>query len=323
MTLFFRHNKYTSFQRQLNLYGFLRIACGRDSGSYYHEYFLKGKPYLCDMIVMTKVKGTSIRAAGNPDTEPDFYSMPFVDGNLLLSSTDKVYNDTKKNRLDKNNVSISSESNLTQAQVPSSIIGDSLISNLGGTHISSTYQPQNPSNMSDESCSFAHNNNNPNMNSSFNGYQDAASSVDIHGIHQPTIHGPYNNSIERYMAESVSNSLQPLTQLHGQQYLMPPYNHLGHQNLSVYPYARSMSSYSGLNEGNSFEPSSQLYTPNNINETHQRYGNDFNALYPGPLNAIQNSPPFVEGQTSRQVNASLYETNNQHSGNDSNNYQSI
>ena len=39
---YFRHNKITSFQRQLNLYGYLRIQKGEDSGAYGHPKFIRG-----------------------------------------------------------------------------------------------------------------------------------------------------------------------------------------------------------------------------------------------------------------------------------------
>lgn len=35
-----------SFVRQLNLYGFIKIKSGPDTGGYYHELFLKGRPEL-------------------------------------------------------------------------------------------------------------------------------------------------------------------------------------------------------------------------------------------------------------------------------------
>lgn len=74
---FFHQNKYASFQRQLNLYGFSRITRkGADRGSYYHEYFLRGKKFLCNNINRYKVKGTGARRSSNPDAEPDFYNMP-------------------------------------------------------------------------------------------------------------------------------------------------------------------------------------------------------------------------------------------------------
>mmetsp|Transcript_16927 Transcript_16927/g.25129 ORF Transcript_16927/g.25129 Transcript_16927/m.25129 type:complete len:420 (-) Transcript_16927:201-1460(-) len=81
MPMFFKQTKWTSFQRQLNLYGFQRLTRGLDAGTYYHEMFLRGqcRYFLCHCIVRQKVKGTGIKAASNPETEPDFYKMPFVD----------------------------------------------------------------------------------------------------------------------------------------------------------------------------------------------------------------------------------------------------
>uniref|UniRef100_A0A6U5DK71 HSF-type DNA-binding domain-containing protein n=1 Tax=Corethron hystrix TaxID=216773 RepID=A0A6U5DK71_9STRA len=56
----FKQSKLTSFQRQLNLYGFSRITVGRDAGAYFHPLFLRGYPGLCIGIFRTKVKGTGI-----------------------------------------------------------------------------------------------------------------------------------------------------------------------------------------------------------------------------------------------------------------------
>jgi hypothetical protein len=46
MPRYFRQSRLSSFQRQLNLYGFTRISSGSDAGGYYHELFLKGRPNL-------------------------------------------------------------------------------------------------------------------------------------------------------------------------------------------------------------------------------------------------------------------------------------
>lgn len=79
MPHYFSQSKLTSFQRQLNLYGFQRLTRdGRDSGGYYHELFLRGKPFLCEQMTRTKVKGTGFKAASSPQSEPDFWRMPPV-----------------------------------------------------------------------------------------------------------------------------------------------------------------------------------------------------------------------------------------------------
>lgn len=78
MPKYFKQTKLTSFQRQLNLYGFTRISRGTDGGGYYHELFLRGMAHLCHNMVRIKCKGTGFKAASDPDTEPNFYKMPFV-----------------------------------------------------------------------------------------------------------------------------------------------------------------------------------------------------------------------------------------------------
>lgn len=79
MPRFFRQSKFTSFQRQLNLYGFVRLSTGRDCGSYYHECFLQGCPALCRRIVRRRIKGNGVKPVPSPSTEPDFYNMEWCE----------------------------------------------------------------------------------------------------------------------------------------------------------------------------------------------------------------------------------------------------
>lgn len=54
MPKYFTTSRMSSFQRQLNLYGFRRISEGPDKGGYVHENFLKGKKSLCKKIKRKK-----------------------------------------------------------------------------------------------------------------------------------------------------------------------------------------------------------------------------------------------------------------------------
>lgn len=80
----FNQTSWPSFQRQLNLYGFRRLnRHGPERGSFYHEFFLRGKPYLTSMIVRTKIKGCQNRDVQRSaptclEEEPNFSEMPHL-----------------------------------------------------------------------------------------------------------------------------------------------------------------------------------------------------------------------------------------------------
>lgn len=90
LPVYFQQNKFASFQRQLNLYGFSRISCGKDKGAYYHESFLRGRQLLATEMVRTKIKGNSTRSCSNPYAEPNFYSMRPL-GLLQKETLSRIY----------------------------------------------------------------------------------------------------------------------------------------------------------------------------------------------------------------------------------------
>lgn len=68
MTIHFVDTKITSFQRQLNLYGFRRVSKGPDVGSYYHPQFQRDRPDLVSEIKRTQQQGKAVAASTAPDT---------------------------------------------------------------------------------------------------------------------------------------------------------------------------------------------------------------------------------------------------------------
>jgi hypothetical protein len=79
--------KLFSFVRQLNLYGFIRINSGPDSGGYYHELFLKGRPGLTHFMrrvgapktgPKTDVKKEKKSSPRTRRHQPNFYAMKRV-----------------------------------------------------------------------------------------------------------------------------------------------------------------------------------------------------------------------------------------------------
>lgn len=91
MPRYFRQSKITSFQRQLNLYGFHRLTSGPDKGGYYHERFLRGKPALCEGMLRVRIKGKGSKSPGNPEAEPNFYNMRSIDFNAPSITKEKQF----------------------------------------------------------------------------------------------------------------------------------------------------------------------------------------------------------------------------------------
>lgn len=76
MPKYFRMSRFSSFQRQLNLYDFQRITEGPDKGAYYHELFVQGRPILSTMMKRNKIKGVKSLQQQNGKKDED----PSVEG---------------------------------------------------------------------------------------------------------------------------------------------------------------------------------------------------------------------------------------------------
>jgi hypothetical protein len=61
MPKYFSTSRMSSFQRQLNLYGFQRIDDGPEKGGFVHQYFQQGQRRLCN-----KIKRQRSRTQGSP-----------------------------------------------------------------------------------------------------------------------------------------------------------------------------------------------------------------------------------------------------------------
>jgi len=107
MKRFFDQSKFSSFIRQLHLYNFKCVPTGGpDAGSYYHEMFLRGKPFLATKMGRTRIKGAKVR---KPSREPNLYRYPFMP-EFHVVNNGKV-NDSLGNILPQHSASIRDGSN--------------------------------------------------------------------------------------------------------------------------------------------------------------------------------------------------------------------
>ena len=153
---YFSQKKLASFQRQLNLYGFRRITAGTDKGSYYHECFLRGKEFLIKRISRHKIKGTGARLPGNPDQEPNFYSMlpmPFLEKSK--SKSDDSHNDNDKREESTNGKGTTTEDHKISHKEASALdIEPISLNEVSGLVASVATTPpfSNPSNIAKDDC---------------------------------------------------------------------------------------------------------------------------------------------------------------------------
>jgi len=73
MPRYFFQTLWSSFLRQVNVYGFRKLTKGVDRGAYCHHLFLRGRSGLC--VGMTRSKN---KVSFDPRTEPNLYDMAFM-----------------------------------------------------------------------------------------------------------------------------------------------------------------------------------------------------------------------------------------------------
>lgn len=66
---YFEHSKFSSFVRQANGWGFRRLSAGNHRNTFYHEYFLRGMPWLVKKMRRPKVNE---KKSISPSQEPGF-----------------------------------------------------------------------------------------------------------------------------------------------------------------------------------------------------------------------------------------------------------
>ncbi|CAJ1970473.1 unnamed protein product [Cylindrotheca closterium] len=90
LPMFFQHNKYSSFYRQVYGWGFHRILSGPDFNSFYHELFLRDSPDLSLKMKRPSKKELTERRHATPDSPPNFYLMPPISESETDSSVDNT-----------------------------------------------------------------------------------------------------------------------------------------------------------------------------------------------------------------------------------------
>lgn len=103
MPKYFRMSRFSSFQRQLNLYEFMRITDGPDKGAYFHELFHRGRPVLASQIRRNKIKGEANTTDVKRDRQPmmavggaAFSTSPFLPGRAQPSGLVAPFPQTMK-----------------------------------------------------------------------------------------------------------------------------------------------------------------------------------------------------------------------------------
>ena len=72
---FFSFSKYQSFVRQVTGWQFRRKTSGKDSNSYYHELFMRGRPHLIRFMERETIGEAKNKYKGDDNQDPDLYEL--------------------------------------------------------------------------------------------------------------------------------------------------------------------------------------------------------------------------------------------------------
>ena len=103
LPLFFKQTKFKSFQRQLNLWGFLRIQDGPEKGAYYHKQFLQDQPDLCRLLTRQKASkkvssSSSIITSIRNNVDSNNTTTNRTTTNAMITDTDTTVTSIKKEK---------------------------------------------------------------------------------------------------------------------------------------------------------------------------------------------------------------------------------
>lgn len=84
---YFRTNKFSSFQRNLNLYGFAKVKRGVDMDMYAHGSFIRGRPDLLAQLKKCKSKSSELRniSSSRNTTLTGYNHVPMYQNGLVNS----------------------------------------------------------------------------------------------------------------------------------------------------------------------------------------------------------------------------------------------
>jgi hypothetical protein len=103
---------YKSFQRQLNLYGFVCLPRGDDKGAYFHKNFVRGERYLCHYIVRKKDQRSTPRTSAAKKAQAEQQKQQAAASSAAEGATGKTSSRNTRRR---------SATRRTRTQQPSSL----------------------------------------------------------------------------------------------------------------------------------------------------------------------------------------------------------